>query len=455
MKILVLNGSPKGKESVTMQSVKIMEMFSKNNDFVYYDVIKYVDKLDTELERENLKKLINSSSAIIWAFPVYHLLVPGHLKKFIENIFDSSLRECFKGKYSLVFTTSINYYDVTAHKYMEEIISDLDSYLIDSLSHNMEAIFKESGRKEIENFIGNLEYAIENKMKFSNLSREVRSVAVYEGKNIGEKLQMNGKVCLVGDIDESLSLINMVKEYTSYFDNVDVFDISKEKSINYCLGCMKCARTQKCINEKRDGIRNIIDKIISEYDIIIFAGEIKDRYLTWRMKTLFDRTFVYNHIPIFKGKQLGFIISGELSKNQNLRNILEVYSQGGRNLIGIVTDESEDKDTISNDIRTLSHLSRKYYENSYFRSENFYGVSGHKIFRDAVYSDLGTIFKYDYRYYKENGHFDYLSTLDKVKYSFRRMFFKRKKVEEYMMNNMTSLMVSGHKKVVEEVLKNV
>ncbi|MCT4631481.1 MAG: NAD(P)H-dependent oxidoreductase [Firmicutes bacterium] len=455
MKILVLNGSPKGSESVTMQSVKIMDLYSKKNAFQYYDVIKHVDKLDKIEEQEHLKELIKESDGIIWAFPVYHLLVPGHYKRFIEKIYDSSVKECLNGKHSVVFTTSINYYDVVAHKYMKEVLCDLGSLVVDSLSHDMESIFNVSARKELVQCIENLNFALENGISFSNKKIVKKDLSIYKGVKGIEKIHMKGRICIVGDISNSKSLSNMVEEYTSYFDNTDIIDLSNIDNYNYCIGCLRCSRTQKCIHENSDDLRRIIDRIKNNYDIIVFAGEIKDRYLTWRMKTFFDRTFVYNHIPVFKGKQVAYIISGELSKNDNLKNILEIYSQGGRNLIGIVSDELEDMEEISRNIKTLAQLTKRYFDDNYFRSETFYGVSGHKIFRDAVYGNLGTIFKYDYQYYKQNKQFDYIKTIDKIKYCFRRIFFNRKKVEKFMNNNMTSLMVSGHKKVVEEVSKNV
>jgi multimeric flavodoxin WrbA len=52
---------------------------------------------------------------VLWAFPLYYLLVASQYKRFIELIFENNSTAAFKGKYAAVLTTSINFYDHTAH----------------------------------------------------------------------------------------------------------------------------------------------------------------------------------------------------------------------------------------------------------------------------------------------------------------------------------------------------
>jgi len=82
---------------------------------------------------------------------------------------------------------------------------------------------------------------------------------------------------------------------------------------------------------------------IKAADILVWAGEIRDRYLSAKWKTFFDRSFFNGHAPSLAGKQFGFIISGPLSQIPNLRQILEAYVEMQQaNPAGFVTDESGD-----------------------------------------------------------------------------------------------------------------
>jgi multimeric flavodoxin WrbA len=60
-------------------------------------------------------------------------------------------------------------------------------------------------------------------------------------------------------------------------------------------------------------------------DILFFAGDIRDRYLSARWKTFFDRSFLRGHAPSLAGKRVGWIIAGPLRQLPYLRQILEAY----------------------------------------------------------------------------------------------------------------------------------
>ncbi len=62
---------------------------------------------------------------MIWAFPVYCLLVPAHYKRFIELLLERHVEASFQDKYAAILTTSIHYFDHTAHEYVRGICDDL------------------------------------------------------------------------------------------------------------------------------------------------------------------------------------------------------------------------------------------------------------------------------------------------------------------------------------------
>lgn len=92
-------------------------------------------------------------------------------------------------------------------------------------------------------------------------------------------------------------------------------------------------------------------------DILLFAGTIKDRYLSSRWKLFFDRSFFKGHAPSISGKQIGLIISGPLSQLPNLRQIFEAYFEVQHaNIVDIVTDEFGDSSQIDDMIKPFEKL---------------------------------------------------------------------------------------------------
>ncbi len=68
----------------------------------------------------------------------------------------------------------------------------------------------------------------------------------------------------------------------------DVEQISlKGKEIKFCIGCMSCQKTQKCI--LKDDVAEIIAKI-KNADTLVFATPIYYYEMSGQMKTLLDRT---------------------------------------------------------------------------------------------------------------------------------------------------------------------
>ena len=127
MKIIVLNGSPKGQMSVTMQSVHFIRKKFPRHELKIFDISQRIKKIEKdETAFQEIAEEVRSSDGILWAFPVYVMLVPSQYKRFIELISEKGAEDAFKNKYAAVLTTSIHYFDHTAHNYMNAVCDDLD-----------------------------------------------------------------------------------------------------------------------------------------------------------------------------------------------------------------------------------------------------------------------------------------------------------------------------------------
>ena len=133
MKILILNGSPKGKNSITLQTALYLEKRHPEHAFKVLHIGQMTKTLerDFSLAREELKE----AELILFAYPVYTFLAPYQVHRFIEFLKEDGVD--LRGKYVSQLTTSKHFYDVTAHRYIEENCRDLGMRFIRGLSADM------------------------------------------------------------------------------------------------------------------------------------------------------------------------------------------------------------------------------------------------------------------------------------------------------------------------------
>ena len=86
------------------------------------------------------------------------------------------------------------------------------------------------------------------------------------------------------------------------------------------------------------------------------------------------------------GKSIGYIISGPLQQEANLREVLEARSEVGQMyLLDIVTDEYQDNDEVTSLLNNLAQKTMWALQTKPVRPKNFYGTGGMKVFRDLIF----------------------------------------------------------------------
>jgi len=412
MKIAVLNGSPKGELSVTMQYVKFIQKKFPEHELKIINISNKIKRIENdETYFKNIIEEINSSDGVLWAFPLYVFLVASQYKRFIELITEYGVNEVFKNKYTSVLTTSIHFYDHTAHNYMNAVCDDLDMKYLGFYSAEMSDLLDENERNKLTTFANHFFEDIKSNIFTSKSYQPISSRNFdYKPSPIPEKIDNQSKLVVIisdsSDKDSNLSL--MVDRFKKLFTgNVTTYNLNDVDIKGGCQGCLECGYNNVCIYQGKDGFVEFYNKL-KDFDVIIFAGSIKDRYLSSKWKQFFDRGFFYTHIPIFKGKQMGFIISGTLSQNQNLHEIMEGYTEWQHaNLVDFVTDEYGDSFDIEKQLQNLATQVIRSSHSDYIKPRTFLGVGGNKIFRDAIYGRLRFPFQADHRYYQKNGLYDF------------------------------------------------
>ncbi len=412
MNITVLNGSPKGDLSVTIQYVKFIEKKLEGHNFNYVNISQRIGKIesDTALFNEIISG-IDDSDLVIWSVPLYVCLVPSQYKRFIELIWERGVEEKFRGKYAAVITTSIHFFDNTAHNYMRGICEDLGMKFAGSFSPDMYDIMQEDGRAKLLAFAENVFNTAQKKGATTkaffkpdyNMKKYISGAAGVSADSSGRRVLILSDRAYSGD--NVAAMIDRMK--ICFSGEAELLSLSDIDIKGGCLGCCECGFDYRCVYTGKDEFIDFYNEKLKKADIIIFAGEIRDRYLSAKWKQMFDRGFFNTHTPTLKGKQFGLLLSGPLTAIPNLREILNAYFQWqGANLVDIVTDEYSSPE-IDSLIDNLAGNLVADAGKSYVAPPTFLGVGGMKIFRDDIWGRLRFVFQADHKYYEENGIYDF------------------------------------------------
>jgi len=409
MKIAVLNGSPKGEPSVTVQYIKLIQKKYPDHEFKLFHVASDIQKYEKDIGKfMKVLKEIQQADGVIWAFPLYVFLVAGQYKRFIEMIWEQDASEAFRDRYTCVFSTSVHFFDNTAHQYMRGICDDLGMKYTEFYSADMDDIFVETRRQGFLKWAGDFLKAIETKAVTARVNPPVTtSPFLYRPGKKGRKIAAGKlKVRIVAERGGAgTNISRMVQRLGEAFrGDARVYDLEEIDMKGGCLGCLQCAFDNRCIY--KDGFVEFFNRELRDADVVFFAGAIRDRYLSARMKMFRDRAFFNGHIHL--DKQVGFLVSGPLGQLPNLQEILQASAEmSGANLAGIVTDESGDSAHIDALLDDLAARSVDYARKRYLRPRTFLGVGGHKVFRDQIWARLRFPFDADFKFYEAHGLFDF------------------------------------------------
>ncbi len=399
MEILVISGSPKGKNSITLQTANYLKKRFPENNFEFIYVAQQISSIERDFKKTHMK--IKNADLILFCYPVYTFLIPGQMQRFIELLkqHDNLLHD----KFIAQITTSKHFYDMTAHKYIEENVYDLGGKYLDVLSADMESLLSDKGQIEVDVFFEKIIFQIKNGIYKEKNERKEIEASIYEKKL--KNVEITGKkdiLVLTNAETRDISLLNMIEDFSNFSKNpVRIINLREFEFASGCTGCLDCATTGKCIFQ--DGFDQLLKTKIQTADALVYAFKISDHYTHHSFKYYDDRQFSNGHRSMIKGMPVGYILSGAYKEEHNLKTVIEGRSQaGGVHLCGVATDENNTDMKLDKLAMYLDYA----LENNISLPSNFYGVGGTKIFRDLVYLMQG-IMKEDHKFYKKNGIYDF------------------------------------------------
>ena len=408
MNILVLNGSPKGNNSITLHTCLFLEKRYPDHKFSYLHVGQRIKAFEKDFlpAAEALK----AAELIVFCYPVYTFLVPSQLHRFIELMKASGID--FNGKAATQVSTSKHFYDVTAHRFIEDNCADMGFLCLDGLSADMDDILTQKGQKQAVDWF---EFTLwkHSRGEYKRPSVIPGSSSVIPGPdrvpkiagqavNAAPKNAAKRAVIVADLLPDDTTLKAMIDRFRDVFPyECDVINIEDFPFMGGCLSCFNCAATGKCVY--KDGFDDFLRNTIHKHDAILYAFRIKDHSMGARFKMYDDRQFCNGHRTVTMGTPFGYLVEGDYTKEENLRLLLEARAQvGGNFLAGVATDEFD----AGKDIDTLAATVAYAIDKPYAPPQNFYGVGGMKIFRDLIYMMRG-LMRADHKFFKSHGQYDF------------------------------------------------
>ncbi|MBQ4426009.1 MAG: NAD(P)H-dependent oxidoreductase [Lachnospiraceae bacterium] len=427
MKILVLNGSPKGKNSVTLQTVNYIEKFFPEHEFSVLHVGQRIKSIEKDFAPS--AEALVAADLILFCYPVYTFLVPSQLHRFIELMKEQGLD--LSGRAAAQISTSKHFYDVTAHRFIEDNCRDLGLNYIEGLSADMDDLLSEKGQQDALAFFRFLEWKL-----------------VPQAENPSKR---GGRIALVTDAaPEDEELQAMITRFAARsLRSVDVINIQAFPFDGGCLGCFHCAADGTCVY--KDGFDSFLREHIQTANAIVYAYRIKDHSMGSRFKIYDDRQFCNGHRTVTMGKPVAYLVAGDLSAEPNLRMLMEARSQVGGNYLAGIAVSTESPQKIDQTADTMEYA----IENGFELPKNFYGVGGLKIFRDLIYQMQG-LMREDHLFYKAHGFYDDFPQKKKGRIAAMYLvggMMKNKKLQKKIGGKMTEGMMLPYKKLLEKVEK--
>ncbi len=441
MRICVISGSPKGENSITYQTVLFLQKKFTECKFETIHVGQRIRSLEKDMSQE--LEMLQRADLILFCYPVYTFIVPAQLHRFIELMKASGVD--FADKMTAQLCTSKHFYDVTAQRFIQENCDDMGMRYLGGLSADMDDLLKEQGQQEAISFWKLVLWRAKHYVALPKLAWENKPYPEYVRQLEAVDKKRDKQIVIVASYTpEDVSVIRMIEDFQAVSPYpTRVVNVMEYPFSGGCLGCFHCAVSGECIY--KDHFDEFLRNEIQTADATVYAFAIKDHSMGARMKMYDDRQFCNGHRTVTMGSPVGYLVHGDLSREENLHNIMVGRADVGRNfLAGIATDAVGIEELAQTLDYALTH--------QVMLPQTFWGIGGMKIFRDLIWVMRGMM-KADHKFYKQHGIYDFPQ-----KQRARAWFMKlvgamlsNKKLVSKMGNKMTEGMLMPYKKVLDKL----
>ena len=237
MRILVLNGSPKGKNSITLQTIEYLKIKFPEHDWETLHVGQKIRALEKDFAPA--AEALARAELLIFSYPVYTFIAPAQLHRFIELMKEHAVD--VRGKWASQISTSKHFYDVTAHRYVMENAQDMGMKFVRGLSADMDDLTMKKGREEAESFFRYLLFSVEHghcepALPVQPKEARIPAAPAAPAASTGEK---TGDVVILTDVcPEDTQLQGMIDRFRAVCPKkTRVINLRQYPFKGGCLGC--------------------------------------------------------------------------------------------------------------------------------------------------------------------------------------------------------------------------
>lgn len=411
MKVLVLTGSPKGTKSVTLQYLRLLESQLPGWEHEVHHVAHRIKALERDPAKlEAIVERVAEADLVLWAFPLYYLLVPSQYKRFIELLEERGHTAAFAGKPTATLSTSIKFHDHHPHRWLQALVEDWDMVHLGWWSAHMHDLFQEEERARVLTWGAELLRLAAAPPPAHRLHSPLPAGGlVYEPGPASLPVDLGGKRALVlHDAEPHEANLQRMAERVANRLGAQLVNLRQVDIKAGCQGCCRCGLANQCIFEGKDGYTTFFREQVQTADVIVFAGTVRSRHLSSVWRSFLDRSFFMGHAPSLLHKQVAFLVSGPLSHLPELRDPYESWVQiQHSSLVGWVSDEATDSPTLDHLLDSLAERLAAQSEAGLIQSWDFRAEGGRLVFRDEIWLHLRFVFQADHRRYKELGYYDF------------------------------------------------
>lgn len=382
MKTVVFCGSPKGRNSVTLQTVRYLASRFSEDDFTVFFAGAGAG---AALRNPALiAQELSDAALVLFAYPVYSFGPPSHVMKAVEEMKKTGLP--LSGKYCTQITTSMKVLDPLAHEWVERNARDLQLRIIPGLSAGQEDLASGTGAADADAFW--------RFVRASVCGKTERPAPVPDRNRF--------KTMIITDLaEEDTALAGMIKGFVEVYPySAEIFNVREFAFRGGCLGCLRCAPEGRCVYT--DGFEQMFRSAHAGVDATVVAFSVRDHGIGSGLKRYFDRTYFNGHRAPENRSSIGYLVNGDLSSEPHLKTYLDAYTQfrHTRDCGTAVTGEG------GAGLAALAARIQYSLENDYLQPRNFYGEACVTMFRDIV-TEFRGVMRADYRYFRKHGLLDY------------------------------------------------
>lgn len=447
MKVVVLNGSPRGKNSTSLQSVLYLQKHFPSDEFLIFHVGATIKSLEKNFSP--LAEAIQWADMLLFCYPVYTFLVPSQLHRCIE-LMKCHFPQGLQGKWAAQLSTSKHFYDVTAHKFIEENCMDLHLNYTKGLSADMEDLLRKEGRNQLIQFWNQVHFLLPWVTGNSNSEKDTLEQTDINRSNI--KTASSYDILIVTNSKKDPVLDQMIEDFRQACPSpTRIINIAEYPIKGGCLGCFRCAADGVCVYN--DHFPELLREKIHTASAIVYAYTIRDHSMGSDFKMFDDRHFCNGHRMMTIGMPIGYLVNGNLSTEPNLRMLMEARAEVGHNtLCGIVCPQGGYDPLIYDSVHRLADQIIYALDHKLFYPQNFFGVGGTKIFRDLIYLMRG-IMSADHKFYKKIGLYKDFPQRHRGKMFMMMLIgymMNHKKIRKKMGDRINKGMLAPYRKVLEK-----